>query len=299
MKQPIQPFRLSLKPRFLRVLLRGLQLCMMLYLLICVGCGSFQRRMIYYPPKFTSQKVDELAGPAGLERWKNSLGESIGMKRLSPQQPATGQILIVYGNGGCATCCSRYADAIQKIAAFDVFILEYPGYADRTGSPSQDSFFRSADEAIQSVPTNAPVYLLGESLGTGVASYLAGTNPGKVAGVVLLSPYNRLTDVAQYHMPILPVHLILVDRFPSQDYLRNYHGPVGIMVDGKDQIVPEKFGLRLYDGYVGPKRLWEFPDGGHVSITEQPTIFWKEVVDFWQTNSLRAAQTNAPIAPLN
>jgi hypothetical protein len=248
--------------------------------------------MIYYPPKFTSQKVDELAATAWLERWKNSSGEFIGMKRLSPRQPATGQILIVYGNGGCAIGCARYADAIQKVASLDVFILEYPGYADRPGSPSQNNFFRAADEAMQSLRTNAPVYLLGESLGTGVAAYLAGTYPGKVAGVVLLSPYNRLADVAQYHMPILPVHLILVDRFPSQDYLRNYHGPVGIMVDGKDQIVPEKFGLRLYDSYAGPKRLWEFPDGGHVSITEQPVIFWKEVVDFWQTNSLHFAPLN-------
>ena len=186
------------------------------------------------------------------------------------------------------------ADAIQNVTAFDVFILEYPGYADRPGSPSQASFFHAAAEAIESLPTNAPVYLLGESLGTGVASYLAGTYPHKVAGMMLLSPYNRLTDVAQHHMLLLPVHLMLVDRFPSQDYLRNYHGPVGIVADGKDKIVPEKFGLRLYAGYAGPKRLWEFPDGGHAAITEPPAIFWKAVVDFWQTNSLRVAQTNAP-----
>lgn len=255
--------------------------------------------MIYYPPKFTSQKVDELAGSAGLERWKNAAGESIGMKRMSSGQPAAGQMLIVYGNGSCATGCARYADAIQKTAAFDVFILEYPGYADRPGSPSQNSLFRAADEAVQLLPPNAPVYLLGESLGTGVAAYLAGTYPGKIAGVILLSPYNRLTDVAQYHMPVLPVHLILVDRFPSQDYLRNYHGPVGIVVDGKDKIVPEKFGLRLHDRYAGPKRLWEFPDGGHASITKPPEIFWKEVVDFWQTNSLGITPTSAPAALRN
>ncbi len=45
--------------------------------------------------------------------------------------------------------------------------------------------------------TNQPIYLVGESLGTGVATYLAGTYSNKIAGVILISPFNRLTDVAQ------------------------------------------------------------------------------------------------------
>ena len=172
---------------------------------------------------------------------------------------------------------------IQNVAAFDVFILEYPGYADRPGSPSQKSLLRAADEAFQLLATNQPVYLVGESLGTGVAAYLAKTYSNKIAGVMLISPFNCLTDVAQNHFPLLPVRLLLVDRFPSEKYLRHYQGKVGITVGGKDTVVPEKFSLRLYHGYAGPKRLWEFPDGGHIQINEQPSEFWKEVVEFWQT----------------
>jgi adenosylhomocysteinase len=62
-----------------------------------------------------------------------------------------------------------------------------------------------------------------------------------------------------------------------------YHGPVGVMVDGRDQVVPEKFGLRLYNDYAGPKQLWEFPQGGHIEIAEPPEKLWKEVTEFWQT----------------
>ena len=228
--------------------------------------------------------MDEMAQSANLERWTNSSGEFIGLKRVSPRQPAEGQVLIVYGNASYAAGCAHYADDIQGVAALDVFILEYPGYADRPGKPSQKNLFRAADEAFQMLPTNNPVYFLGESLGSGVAAYLAGTHPGRVAGMILLSPYNRLTDVAQYHMPLLPVHLLLVDRFPSEDYLRNYHGPVGVVVDGRDNVVPEKFGLRLYNSYTGPKQLWEFPLGEHTAIAEPPAKFWKEVVEFWQTS---------------
>ena len=115
----------------------------------------------------------------------DSSGQAIGMKRLSPKQPVQGRVLIVYGNGSCATACAHYADVIQDVAAFNVFIVEYPGYADRPGSPSQKRLFRAADEAFQQLATNQPVYLVGESLGTGVAAHLAGTHPDQVAGVVL------------------------------------------------------------------------------------------------------------------
>jgi len=242
-----------------------------------------QRSLVYFPPVYSREQVDQMAQSARLERWTNSTGQFIGMKRPSPRQPAEGTVLITYGNGSTAIGCEHYVSDIQNVASFNVFILEYPGYADRSGSPSQESIFRAADEAIQLLSTNKPVYLLGESLGSGVASYLAGTYSNQIAGVILISPFNCLTDVAQNHYPQLPIRELLLDRYPSEEYLRSYHGKVGIMVDGRDTVVPEKFGLRLYQGYTGPKKLWEFPGGGHCQIVGRPSKFWKDVVEFWQT----------------
>src|SRR5690348_4173773 len=158
----------------------GLVLFAGLYLLICAGCATFQRRLIYYPSVLTSAQVDQMAQAAGLERWTNPAGEFIGLKRPSPKQPAAGSVLIMYGNGSTAVGSGHYADAIQGAAAFDIFILEYPGYEDRPGSPAQKSLFKAADEAFHRLPANQPVYLVGESLGTGVASYLAGTYSNKI-----------------------------------------------------------------------------------------------------------------------
>ena len=264
-----------------------LLVCLAIYLVLLAFVAISQRKMIYPAPIFTPQQVDEMARDSNLQRWTNSSGEFIGVKRLSPIQPATGQVLILHGNGSYAAGCAHYADEIQRVAGMDVFILEYPGYADRPGTPSEKNLFQAADEAFGLLATNEPVYLLGESLGTGVAAYLAGTHSNGISGLILVSPYNRLADVAQYHMPIFPVHLLLLDRFRSQVLLRNYHGPLGVVVDGQDMVVPEKFGLRLYNGYAGPKQLWEFEYGGHTSIAEPPAKFWREVFGFWQTNRVR------------
>ncbi len=196
-------------------------------------------------------------------------------------QPSKGSVLITYGNGGTAANCAGYANEIQRAAPLDVFILEYPGYQDRAGKPTETSFFAASSEAFKVLPTNGPIYLVGESLGSGVVCYLAGANSNRVAGILLLSPFNSVSAVAQERFPLLPARLLLLDHFASETYLQKYHGKVAITVDGRDTIVPEKFGRALYDGYSGPKKIWEYKEGGHIEI-ENPPVFWKEVIDFWQ-----------------
>ena len=240
--------------------------------------------MIYFPPPCRPDEVEKYAASQNLQRWTNPSGEPIGWKRLSPIQPSQGQVLLTHGNAGCAFQCGHYADAIQQAAPLDVFFVEYPGFENRSGSPTERSLDRAAAEALQLLATNRPIYLAGESLGTGVATYLAGKYPNEVAGVVLLAPYNKLAPVAQSHMVILPVALLLVDRFPSEKYLRTYHGPVAMLVGGRDNVIPERFGRRLYDAYNGPKRLWEFPEGNHGTVMLQPPEVWKQIIDFWQSN---------------
>src|SRR5438477_494570 len=111
----------------------------LMYAVVCIGYAVLQRRLIYVPPHFTAPQMDAYAKNNGLERWNNSSGQAIGLKRLSPDQPATNRVLIFYGAGGSTIGSVHYVDDIQKIGAFDVFVLEYPGYADRAGLPSQQS----------------------------------------------------------------------------------------------------------------------------------------------------------------
>jgi pimeloyl-ACP methyl ester carboxylesterase len=259
--------------------------CLPVYLAVCGLVALFQRSLIYYPTVRACGEVEQMAPIAGLERWTNAAGEFIGMKRDCRKQPAEGAVLIMYGNGSTAIGAGHYAHEIQAVAAFDIYILEYPGYEDRPGRPSQRSLFSAARQAIESLPANKPVFLVGESLGGGVASYLAGTCSNKIAGLLLISPFNSMTAVAQNHFRLLPVWLLLKDRYASDYYLRNYRGRVGMTVDGNDTVVPERFSLRLFEGYAGPKRLWKFPTGGHCQIIEQPSKFWREVVGFWQGES--------------
>jgi pimeloyl-ACP methyl ester carboxylesterase len=284
MAEPAPRPRSTLRKRSCRFLIA----CGTVYLLVCLGCASFQRRLIYFPPVLDSAQVAELARADKLQRWTSPQGKPIGWTRPSPTQPAAGRVLITHGNACCAFECAHFADPIQQAAPLDVFSFEYPGYADTPGKPTERTLDEAAAEALEALAPGTPVYVVGESLGTGVAAWLAGHYPEKVAGVVLLAPYNSLVDVAQAHVRILPAGLLLRDRFPAQDDLRTYHGPLAVLVGGQDVVVPKRFGVRLYNSYSGPKRLWEFPSATHDSLMFQPPTVWTEIITFVQTNRAAA-----------
>jgi len=224
-----------------------------------------------------------MAARMGFKPWRDEDGDVIGWKKQAGANSKLPRILITHGNGGCAVFRINYLDNLQKVEACDVYILEYPGYGARSGSPTQTSFFSAADGAfgLLEKQQGGRIYIVGESLGTGVASYLAGAHPDAIAGVLLIAPYHNLTDVAQYHFRVLPAKWLLPDKFESAEHLRTYHGPLGIVVGGRDTVVPEKFGRQLYECYSGPKKLWEIPSAAHNDLPTEPVEWWRELVRFW------------------
>ena len=166
--------------------------------------------------------------------------------------------------------------------------LEYPGYGARSGSPSEQSILAAADGAFALLTNESKIYMVGESLGTGVAAYLAKTHSQQISGLLLFAPYNKLVSVAQAQMPFLPVFLLLWDRYDPEDWLKSYHGPVKIILAEKDATVPMRFGKRLYDSYAGLKELQIIPGAHHNEVAEQSADWWRGVFSFWREDSLRS-----------
>jgi uncharacterized protein len=180
---------------------------------------------------------------------------------------------------------------IHEAASLDVYILEYPGYGTRPGSPGENSLLAAADEAFENLPKNLPAYLVSESLGTGVAAHLAQKYPTKVAGLALFVPYDRLASVAANHVPFLPAYFLLWDRFDPAEWLKDYRGPIKVVVAGSDEIIPPKLGEQLYEGYNGPKTLQIIPGARHSNTTTEPPGWWKDLLAFWQLHSVDHTST--------
>jgi hypothetical protein len=283
-KNPTGPGEASNPSGHRRRLLRMLLKLAILYALFALGVALFQRRLIYIPTRLDPAAVDQFATQQGFRPWRNASGDTIGW-HLPASGPSSGSVLVAHGNAGCALYRGYLVRPIHEAGSVDVYVLEYPGYGTRSGSPSQRSILGAADEALGVLPKTRPVYVVSESLGAGVAAHLARYHPDRIAGLLLFAPYDNFVAVARRQMPFLPVSLLLWDRFNPALWLADYRGPMVVVLAEKDRLVPADLGRRLYDGYAGPKRLHVIPGAGHNDIAEQPAEWWREVFSFWELRS--------------
>jgi pimeloyl-ACP methyl ester carboxylesterase len=271
--------KISLKQRAIRMLLTlGIA-----YGLFVLMAAVFQRRLIYFPRTIPPALAEPSAAGLGFVPWRNPAGQIIGWKLPAASAPVA-SVLITHGNAGCAIDRGYLAGPIHDAAPVDVYVLEYPGYGSREGSPDKRSLLATADEAFGLLTNSLPKYLVSESIGAGVACHLAKAHSTNVAGLVLFMPYHDLASVAQRKMPFLPAYLLLLDRFNPAECLRDYRGPVKIVLAGADEIIPVESGRRLFEGYQGPKTLQIIPGARHNEVAEQSPEWWKEVFSFWRQN---------------
>ena len=251
------------------------------YLFLCACAFLYQRSLLYFPTKIPADAVEAIAREHGFSPWKISDGQIIGWK-IPAATTATGSVLIVHGNAGCALGRDYIAQPIHAVADVDVYVLEYPGYGAREGSPSKRSLFAAAEKAFQRLPSGLPRYVVSESIGTGVACELARNHPAEIAGLALLAPYDKLAAVAQRRMWFLPAYFLLLDRFDPAEGLKHYHGPVQFVVAGADEILGPDTGRKLFDRYAGPKQLEFIPGAQHNDVSGQPADWWRKVFRFWR-----------------
>ncbi|NND66829.1 MAG: alpha/beta fold hydrolase, partial [Halioglobus sp.] len=197
--------------------------------------------------------------------------------RAPGRETATARMLVFHGNAGYALHRRYCVHGLHALGnGWDVILFEYPGYGARNGTASAKDFRDAATAAIAllSVEDDRPLYLLGESLGSGVASYIAASAPEQVAGLLLVTPFTSLAEVAEHHYPILPIRALLRENFNSVESLQSYDGPVAFLVAGSDQIVPTELGQKLHDGYQGRKWLRIVPGAGHNTLPMHPGDPW-------------------------
>ncbi|MGA2178598.1 MAG: alpha/beta hydrolase [Verrucomicrobiota bacterium] len=253
------------------------------YGLFVLAAAIFQRRLIYFPRTIPPALAEPAAAELGFVSWRNPSGQIIGWKLPATSSPVA-SVLITHGNAGCAIDRGYLAGPIHEAAPVDVYVLEYPGYGSRGGAPGKPTFLAAAEEAFGLLTNGLPKYLVSESIGAGVACYLAKVHSTEVAGLVLFMPYHDLASVAQRKMFWLPAYWLLLDRFNPAECLRDYREPVKIVLAGADEIIPVESGRRLFEEYPGPKNIQIIPGAHHNEVAEQSPEWWKEVFSFWQQN---------------
>jgi uncharacterized protein len=222
--------------------------------LLLIGCA--QRKLLYFP---SHDKSEQFAASGKMMPWLDKNQGLIGYARI-PANPNR-VWLIMHGNGGQAAHRAYMLAYFKPTDA--VYVLEYPGYGDRAGDPSKTAFNQAAETAYQLLAMQYgrySIHVLGESIGSGPASFLATMN-NPPARIVLLVPFDLISNVAQEKFPFLPVKLMLLDQWNNIESLKNYSNRLDIWAATHDQVIPTHHAKNLAKNL--PKSHFHEFEGSH------------------------------------
>jgi uncharacterized protein len=181
--------------------------------------------------------------------------------------PPLAHVLLCHGNAGNVGDRVLHAQLLTE-AGLDVLLFDYRGYGRSTGRATEDGTYRDARAARAALLARtgvdpSRVIYLGESVGGAVALELALAHPP--AGVVLLSAFTSVRDMARLHYRAVPRALV-PDAYPSLRRIASLRAPLLVLHGEDDMIVPVEHARALYDAAPGPKRLRVVRATGHNDI---------------------------------
>jgi len=231
-----------------------------LLLIIYVGLGIllyiFQRNLLYYP----AQKIDY---PYKRMAFQN---ENQNINTIVLNEGKDNAIFYFGGNGESVV---YNAEIFAKIfPEFTLYLVDYRGYGWSNGEPTEQGLYSDALVLYDSLKEQYKnINLMGRSLGSGVATYLASKRD--IEKMVLITPYDSIRNVAQEMYPVYPMRLILKDQYDSlQNLEKKSANKVLIVMAEDDSLIPNKHSYTLAKNI--PKEILHvevIKGAGHNSIS--------------------------------
>jgi hypothetical protein len=252
------------------------------YLLLILLVYFFQDRLLFFP-RDHEFKDCRLAKADGFEPVENSSGHTRIRYWRRRTENAKAWLVHFHGNGGSA-CESLLAAEKLMDLPLAFALVEYPGYESDGEITSQESLLENglaAFDLIQGDKPSLPVFLFGESLGTGVATYVASKR--KTQGLVLQSPYTSTLEVGRQRYPYFPVRYLMHNTFPASEWAPMVKAPVLVLHGSDDRTIPFLFGEAQSKNFRNLSRFVRLEGVGHNDIAEgDPGRFWGEISAFIQ-----------------
>jgi pimeloyl-ACP methyl ester carboxylesterase len=148
--------------------------------------------------------------------------------------------------------------------------MNYPGYGGSTGSADLRAIPPAAlavYDHVAKIANGKPIYLVGNSLGTTSALYVATQRP--TAGLVLQNPPAIrsliMSRFGWWNLWLLagPVALQVPRDLDSIQNARAIRAPAIFLLAEKDEIVPPRYHELVLNAYAGEKRVIRLPGAYH------------------------------------
>jgi len=210
-----------------------------LYLVLCVGLYFTQNKILFYPHDLSKNYVPSYGEEVWIQVEKDVKLHAVHMKQAN----AKGAILYLHGNKGNVQRCARQTRQFQDLG-YDILVPDYRSYGKSEGELKNEAqMYADAQKMYDYLKKDyQEILILGYSLGSGVASYLAAYNPNK--GLILVAPYVSLVDMKNRYLPIVP-NFLLKYPFRTDLHLKKVTSPISIIHGKIDEVIPFESSLEL------------------------------------------------------
>ena len=232
------------------------------------------RVMVYFPERAISATPAEV----GLEYRDVYLTTGDGVRIhgwLVPGKSRT-TLLWLHGNAGNISHRMDNIAVLNRLTGLGVLIVDYRGYGQSEGSPSESGLYLDAEAAIEFLVSEVgldpeeDIVLFGRSLGVGVAAEMATRHT--VRCVILESGFTSVKGMASATRPnwVAALLLPLFDaRYDTLSKMSLFKAPVMVVHGEQDDIVPFSMARDLYEAATDPKSFHAVPGAMHNDVYQR------------------------------
>ncbi len=241
---------------------------LLFYVLIGAVLFFYQRKLIYFP----TAKI-----PHDYEQ-QQLIHDNITLEVIVLNQGQ--KEAIIYFGGNAESVVFSAENFLDTFPRQTVYLLNYRGYGGSSGQPSEKGFFADAlflfDKVLEKQTT---ISVIGRSLGSGVATYLASKRP--VKKMALISPFDSITRVAQNNFMIFPMFLMLLDKYDSISRVKDIKAETFVLIAEHDEVIPRIHSQRLIDKFAAEQITVKIiADSRHNDISDK-VEYYQLLKDFF------------------
>ena len=231
-------------------------------LLVYIGLGLYlyvqQRSFIYFPTPPT---------PSNLAQ-KVFINENIEVN-VSVLNEHADKVIIYFG-GNAENVDYNAERFTQLFPEYVIYLVKYRGYGGSAGTPTEDGLYSDALHIYDEISArHKDISVIGRSLGSGVATYVAANR--ELEKLVLITPFDSVTRVAQSQYPIYPINLLLKDKYDSYSRAENISAQTLVIAAEHDHVIGMSHTQRLVDAFTKNVLFEVVEDAHHNNISEFPS----------------------------
>lgn len=201
---------------------------LLFYLLFAALLYTFQRQFLYHPRQASSAygeiNIRFSFNDVTLSGWVLNQGQT--------------RALIYYG-GNAENIEANIPLFKTVLPDYTVYLIPYRGFGNNSGSPTEQALYQDAVQIFDSVNgKHNSVSLIGRSLGSGIATYVAANR--QIDKLVLVTPFDSIENIAGEIYWMFPVSLMIKDRYRSSDRVKDITAQTYIFIAEKDNVIPRK-----------------------------------------------------------